>query len=210
LTVPERICAVIPAAGLSRRMGRCKQLLPLGGDTVIVRTVQAALRGGAESVVVVTGQYRQAVEDALAPLGERVTCVYNAAYAETDMLHSVQLGVAALPDCDAFFLLPGDMPAVSAATFAAVRRCWSENQNAVVFPVFSGRKGHPVLIPRRYRALILSYAGTDGLRGLWHTCDTACAQVADSGAVLDMDTPESYEQVKRTLSQINRLEREEL
>ncbi len=190
-------------------MGRCKQLLPLGGDTVIARTVQAALRGGAEPVVVVTGRDRRAVEESLAPFGERVACVYNAAYAETDMLCSVQLGVAALPDCGAFFLLPGDMPAVSSVTFEAVRRCWLENQNAVVFPVFSGRRGHPVLIPRRYRAAILSYAGSDGLRGLWQACDTVCTEVSDGGAVLDMDTPESYERIKRTLSQINRLEREE-
>ena len=51
----KRICALILAAGLSRRMGEFKPLLPLGGTTVIENTVEAALSGGAESTVVVTG-----------------------------------------------------------------------------------------------------------------------------------------------------------
>lgn len=192
-----RLCAVIPAAGLSRRMGRCKQLLPLGSAAVIVKTVSAALRGGVSCAVVVTGRQHKEVEAALSPFGERVQCVYNADYASTDMLRSVQLGVAALPNCDAFFLLPGDMPAVSSATFAPIVACWRNHPRAVVFPRYGARRGHPVLIPAQYRADILTYRGDEGLRGLWRTCQTATVDVGDEGTVLDMDTPETYEQLRK-------------
>jgi molybdenum cofactor cytidylyltransferase len=47
------IAAVVPAAGLSVRMGRPKLTLPVDGGTVIASVVQALLEGGVDTVVVV-------------------------------------------------------------------------------------------------------------------------------------------------------------
>ena len=49
----DMIAAVVPAAGLSQRMGRPKLLLPLHGQTLIARVVTALREGGADRVVVV-------------------------------------------------------------------------------------------------------------------------------------------------------------
>ena len=48
------IVAIVLAAGLSRRMGQAKLLLPLEGRPVVRLTVEAVLTGGVEQVVVVT------------------------------------------------------------------------------------------------------------------------------------------------------------
>ena len=48
-----RMFAVIPAAGLSRRMGRPKLLLSLGGQTIMARLVQAVQASEVSRTVVV-------------------------------------------------------------------------------------------------------------------------------------------------------------
>ena len=47
------VSAILLAAGMSRRMGRCKQLLPLGETTVIGRCLDTLQRGGVSAIVVV-------------------------------------------------------------------------------------------------------------------------------------------------------------
>lgn len=189
------IHALIPAAGLSRRMGDFKPLLPLRGETLIERSVGGALSGGAETAVVVTGYRAAEVEDVLRrAFGARVRFARNAGYAATDMLRSVQLGAAALPPCGAFFLLPGDMPAVGEAVYAALLAARAREAAPVIFPALGGRRAHPPLIDARLIPEILAYDGGGGLRGLWarHEEEIVTVPVDDGGVRLDLDTPEDY------------------
>lgn len=192
----SRICALILAAGRSRRMGAFKPLLPLRNQTVIECTVESALRGGAERAVVVTGNRAEDVEAVLKRrFSDRVRCVRNPDWAHTDMLRSVQLGAAALTDCAALFLLPGDMPFVAPSTFAALLAERERGPAPVLFPTLNGRRGHPPLIDAALIPAILSYAGTDGLRGLWRQYEAHIRTVPaeDSGIFTDLDTPEDYQ-----------------
>ncbi len=194
------ISALIVAAGLSRRMGSFKPLLPLGDTTVIESTVRRALNC-AESAVVVTGFHGDRVAAALCGFGDRVRCVFNPDFAATDMLRSVQIGAAALPDCEAFFLLPGDMPAVSPDTFRALLDAREQGRPLLVFPMLDGCRTHPPLVDAALIPEILAFRGTDGLRGLWraHEGDSVLVPVSDPGVTLDLDTPEDYERCKKLL-----------
>lgn len=49
------VAAILLAAGQSRRMGTCKQLLPLEGRTVIARSLETLLAGGVGELIVVIG-----------------------------------------------------------------------------------------------------------------------------------------------------------
>lgn len=192
----RHISALILAAGRSRRMGAFKPLLPLRGGTVIECTVESALQGGAEWAVVVTGNRAEDVEAVLnARFSDRVRTVRNEEWAHTDMLRSVQIGAAALGDCNAFFLLPGDMPFVDPATFAALLEQRQKSPAPVLFPVANGQRGHPPLIDAALIPAILNYHGEDGLRGLWrqYEADIRTIPVEDSGIFTDLDTPEDYE-----------------
>ena len=196
----KRICALILAAGLSRRMGEFKPLLPLGGTTVIENTVAAALSGGAESTVVVTGYRGDEVETVLRRrFGDTVECVKNPDFAATDMLRSAQIGVAALPECEAFFLLPGDMPAVTPETFRKLLTIREQGRELLVFPTLNGYCKHPPLVDARLIPEILAYHGEGGLRQLWKRFeyDTVTVPVEDGGVWLDLDTPEDYQNCKR-------------
>lgn len=189
------ICGLILAAGLSSRMGEFKPLMPLRGKTLIENTVDSVFSGGATSVTVVVG-YRGGEVAALltSRYGERLHIVWNHDYASTDMLRSIQLGCRALPDCDGFFLLPGDMPLVGRETFRLLSAAWNPDVPGVVFPTLNGCWKHPPLIDCRLMPELLAYEGGGGLRELWrrHEEWIATVSVDDEGTCVDMDTPQDY------------------
>ncbi|MCD7945068.1 MAG: nucleotidyltransferase family protein [Clostridiales bacterium] len=191
----SRLAGLVTAAGMSSRMGAFKPLLPLGEHTVIEATVDSLLTSGAGSVTVVTGYRGDEVEVVLSQhFGEQVDFVRNGDYASTDMLQSVRLGCEALPLCDAFFLLPGDMPAAGEETFRLLADAWRETPDRVVFPTLNGRRKHPPLIPATLIPEILSFCGEGGLRAFWGKLDGRLRTVPaeDPGTGLDLDTPEDY------------------
>lgn len=186
-----RFGAVIPAAGLSSRMGAFKPLLPFGGATVIESSVGSAMQFADEMAVVLGFR-----SDELEPLlrgrfGGRLTLVRNPDYAATDMLRSIQLGLRALGECDAFFLLPADMPAVPACVYRTLIAAFDPDCG-VVYPYADGRRGHPPLISARLIPSILSYEGEGGLRAVLGGADTKYVPVSGGGIFLDLDTPEDY------------------
>ena len=93
------ICALVLAAGQSRRMGTQKLLLPLEGQPVIVHVVDELLRSPVDRVFVVVGEGGRQIREAMA--GRRVHFVTNTD-AEGEMLSSVRCGLTAMPaECDA-------------------------------------------------------------------------------------------------------------
>lgn len=194
------IRALILVAGLSQRMGEFKPLLPLRNKTLIENSVESVLLGGARTATVVTGFHADQVEALLQrSFGDRVRFVRNEAYAVTDMMRSVQIGAAALPECDAFFLLPGDMPLVSQSTFEILLTQRERTKAPVVFPTLRGRRQHPPLIDAALIPAILSYDGENGLRGLWkrYEDDLVTVPVDDEGVWIDIDTPMDYRDCKQ-------------
>lgn len=190
--------AVVPAAGASRRMGRPKLLLPWGEATVLDATVGALLLGGAQRVVVVRAPDGPLVHWQ-PPRRAQVTVN---PHPEDGMLSTIRVGIEALESSgvrpDPLLVCPADLPALCAATVAALLAAYRESPRIVV-PTHMGRRGHPLLIPPRWHGTIRSAVLEGGLRGL---LDLAAAEVVhlrvdDAGAVLDIDTPEDYRALPR-------------
>lgn len=195
------ICGLILAAGLSSRMGAFKPLMPLRGRTLIENTVDSALNGGARSVVVVTGYRGAELEAALrSRYGKEVLPVRNPGFAGTDMMRSIQIGCRALPPCDAFFLLPGDMPVVCQATFHKLLKARPADTVSIVFPTLGGYRKHPPLVDARLIPEILAFQGSGGLRGLWerHEELIRTVPVDDEGVWVDLDTQQDYQMCRLT------------
>lgn len=192
----HRIGGMILAAGLSQRMGDFKPLMPLRDKTLIENTIDSMLMCGISSVTVVLGYRGSQVEEILRSryIGDALTLAYNNAYATTDMLTSVKIGLSAMPQCDAFFLLPGDMPVVSKQTFLAVYRAMPHTAPGIVFPTLEGYRKHPPLIDSRFIPEILHYDGQEGLRGFWRLHEDAVVTVPvdDVGCWTDLDTFTQY------------------
>lgn len=187
----RRFGAVIPAAGMSSRMKTFKPLLPFRDSTVIECTAEVVL-GAVPRAVVVLGNHADEVERALKKrFDERLMIVRNPDYRTTDMLRSVQIGLDALGNCDGFFLLPGDMPAVGNDTFEALMRAF-DDEHMVFFPTYDGRKGHPPLIHASMIPAIRSYRADGGLRAVFREVPQRLIELSDKGITADLDTPKDY------------------
>ncbi len=146
------ISAIVPAAGLSTRMGGPlpKPLLPWGASTVIETVVSTLLATGVADVIVVTGHQGEAIEAALAGHANAVRCVANPAYARGEMLSSIQAGLAVANPASAGALLAlADQPQMQLAVVQQVLRAFDDSTGqALVIPSHAMRRGHPILLPR--------------------------------------------------------------
>ena len=190
----DKLAAVILAAGRSSRMGAFKPLLPFGPDTVIERVISTVREAGVETLRVVVGWQA----DLLIPVLDRhgIPWIRNERF-EEGMYASIQAGVGSLPaGVSAFFLLPGDMPLVQAATLTRLMAEWDQRPGGILYPCHEGRRGHPPLIAATYIPEILHGAPLGGLRVLLgrHAQEARDIECEDPGILVDLDTREEYRQ----------------
>lgn len=199
------ICALVLAAGQSRRMGTQKLLLPLEGQPVIVHVVDELLRSPVDQIFVVIGEEGKQISEAIA--GRRVHVVTNA-NAEGEMLSSVRCGLIAIPEeCAAALVALGDQPSITADVVEKLVRALRTTGRGIVVPTYRGQRGHPLLLAMHYRHEILTRYEDVGLRGLLqaHPEDVLGVEVATPGILEDMDVPEDYRRMIGRFS--NKLDR---
>lgn len=193
----DGIAAILLAAGKSQRMGSCKQLLPLGGTTVIGRCLDTLLKGGVSEIVVVISEAGQSVAEAVSSCP--VSIVVNPD-AGGDMASSIRAGRDALSSAaNAVLICLCDYPLVSAATIADLIGQHQSQPGRIVIPCCEGKRGHPLLFPR---TLLNRLAPGMILRDLvgGHAQQISHIETGDPGILIDMDTPEDYRRI-RTMTQ---------
>ena len=198
--------AVILAAGRAARMGTNKLVLPLGPVTVVGSVLTTAL-AACDRAVVVIGLHdqptRTVVEQTAQKVGavERVELVTGVRY-DPGMFISVQAGLRRVGTADAVLVFPGDVPLIAPATAVAVRDAVLQGGSAIAVPESGGRKGHPVAFAARCIPELLAMSDRSTMRHYMeaHTTDVTLVHVEDPGMLLDLDTPEDYEHVVRSLN----------
>lgn len=183
---------LIPAAGRSERMGDWKPLLPFRGSTILETAVGTALH--ACSRVVLVAGYRGGELVARFAAVPRVRVVTNPDW-ESGMFSSIKVGVAEI-GADRFFIALGDMPYLGPEVYEALL----EHPPAdAVFPVFGGRRGHPVLFRSSVGNLVLA-AGpeTGGMREIAARGSIGEMAWKDDSVLRDIDTPEDYAGAERS------------
>lgn len=189
-----KLGAVVPAAGLSRRMGREKLLLSFGSSTVLERVLSTLSAAGVHERVVVL---RQGLSEALAIVKRTGSRAVVNPHPEEEMLDSIRLGIAELsPDVEAFFVWPADHPAVRSETLMELAALAAPRRVAV--PVYAGRRGHPALVGGGLFNEILRIPPGEGLRYLWRAAPEILLElpVEDRGVLLDLNTPEDLETLR--------------
>lgn len=163
------IAAVIAAAGMSRRMGEFKQLLPWGQTTVIASVVANLAAGGASPILCVVGHRGDDVAAALADLPAQM--LYNPDYAEIEMLRSYQIGVQSLcdgagVDTSGTLLALGDQPHIPVDVLQRIIEEAKQTPDRLVIPSHQMRRGHPIYLPRRLWPDLLALGADQSLRDL--------------------------------------------
>jgi molybdenum cofactor cytidylyltransferase len=191
------IAGVVLAAGLSRRMGQPKMVLPWGNGTVIGNVVGTLLAAGVQIITVVTGGTAKLVETALASY--QVTLVFNPNYSNGEMLFSIQTGLKSLPeDVQAALVVLGDQPHIEQKTVKKIMDLYRQDRPPLIVPSFNMHGGHPWLIEKRLWSQILSLNPPVTMRDFFHTQEGLIhyMQVDSSSILSDLDTPQDYEKDK--------------
>lgn len=192
---------LILAAGMSTRMGDFKPLLKIGNKTMIETVVDQLLDIGVQQVTVVLGYRGEEIRQVLqsnAKRSDRIRFAYNKDYETTQMLDSVKIGLGNMEACDWFFVVPGDMPAISNHTYQILQEQAEACPLKVLFPVLEGYRKHPPLVSWSCREDILRFEGK-GLRALWNQYDGRILEIPleDKGCTIDVDNPFDYQKVCR-------------
>ncbi|HEY3173426.1 MAG TPA: nucleotidyltransferase family protein [Thermoanaerobaculia bacterium] len=190
-----KLGAVVPAAGLSRRMGREKILLPFGSSTMLETVLARLAQANISRTVVVLRPDLPAAEAAARAGGADV--VVNP-HPEDEMLVSIRLGIERIAGTvDAVFVWPADHPAVSADTLQ--RLAAAASREIAVLPIYEGRRGHPALVGAELLAGVAEIPPNEGLRWLWRDRADAVRELAvdDPGVVENLDDPDTYEKARR-------------
>jgi molybdenum cofactor cytidylyltransferase len=186
------ICAIVLAAGESRRMGSHKLLLPFGRTTVIGHIIEQLVHSALDAVYVVVGHEGNRITEELS--GRSVTVVANPDY-KLGMLSSVRRGLRALPQpCEKVLVALGDQPAITSELVDHMVESLSTTDKGILVPLYRGKRGHPILFSIHYRNEIMTSFDDVGLRGLLQSHPNGILELSvTTPAVLsDIDSPEDY------------------
>jgi molybdenum cofactor cytidylyltransferase len=199
------VSGVVLAAGASTRMGRPKQLLPVGDRCLLRRVLDAALASRLDEVIVVLGHRADEIRDALAldslapDAGGRARVVVNSEHADGQST-SLRCGLRAADErAQAVAVLLGDQPAVGAELIDRVVAAFLAAAAPLARPVYpdaGGAPGHPVLLARRIWPELDGLTGDGGARALMAARPEWLLEVAVAGQPpADVDTLEDYQRV---------------
>jgi molybdenum cofactor cytidylyltransferase len=192
-----RCSAVILAAGASSRMGKAKQLLPLGESTVLAQTLAHVRSAALHEIVLVLGASAEAIRCQLSSPQE-LKIVVNQAY-QQGMASSLRAGLSAVdPGSDAALIILGDQPFIRSETLGRIVDEYRRSQAQIVIPMHQGQRGNPVLLDRSVFAEVMALEGDVGSRAIFahHLDGIVNVEVEDSAILLDLDEPADYQRLK--------------
>jgi len=191
-----RVSAVILAAGMSKRMGAPKQLLPINGKPLLQNVLENLRQSRAAEIIVVLGASAGEIQQQIDFGGARV--VINEQF-ELGMGTSLRPGLAAVDArSSAALIVLADQPFVSAQTFDRLIEQYEQHHPQIAIPIYKGFRGNPILLDRSVFPEVMALSGDVGCRAIFgsHIENILKVSVEDIGILLDIDTQEDLEKLR--------------
>ena len=191
-----KMTAIVPAAGMSVRMGQNKLLLNYRGKPLVAHAVDILLESKVDEVVVVLGHEAEKVREGLT--GRPVRFIENPDY-RLGLSTSVRAGFEAISSgSGAIMIYLADQPLLEAEEVNSLIRAYAEarkTNKSIVVPFFRGRRGNPVILDCSYKEAVLDVVGDTGCRRVIkrHPDQVLVVEMETDHAVRDVDTMEDYE-----------------
>ena len=187
-----KIGAIILAAGLSKRMGQPKLLLPIKGKPLFRYPLEQAMRNRMKPICLIAGQHMQAFQTESSDL-VNVEYIYNPGY-EKGMSSSLKIGIENIKyRTDAAIIFLADQPFVPDLVIQSMIEQF-DNDTRIVRPQYQGNSGHPILIDKSLYDEFLNLEGDQGGKEIIkkYKKDTKILSFDHTFWGMDIDTPEDY------------------
>ncbi|MBC2703049.1 molybdenum cofactor cytidylyltransferase [Desulfobacula sp.] len=193
----KKISGIILAAGSASRMGKTKQLLPFGENTLLGQVIQNAGESALHEIIVVLGHCAEKIEQAIDLSSTKI--IRNTAYSKgqsTSLIKGLE-NVSSI--CDAAIFLLGDQPLVTAAIINKLIDAFETSNAPIVIPYCNGKRGNPVIIARPLFHRLKSLSADTGARALFDEFKRSILKVSipDEAILVDVDTIDDYEKLKK-------------
>jgi len=189
----ERIGAVILAAGASSRMGKPKQLLKYGGQTLVRRAVLAARGAECNPVVIVTGAHGEELKEELHGLNLREA---NNPEWESGIGSSIRAGIQAVVKANdkvtALILMLCDQPFVTSDVLSGLITTHREGGGEIVASSYGGTIGVPALFGKAFFAELVRLESGAGAKQVIQRHLTQVHLLPFPQGEIDLDTPADF------------------
>lgn len=193
------ISALVLAAGMSRRMGRSKQLLRLGDSTLLERSLASVRKANVDEIILVLGCDAEEIQRSVSTSG--LVVVLNEQY-QQGMGTSLRRGLSAMnAEAHGAFVILADQPFVSPTTLNQMVDHHHHHKPQVTIPTYKGFRGNPILLDRSVFPELADLRGDVGCRAIFgnHTGNIHKFAVEDPGILLDVDTLDDLDKLQELL-----------
>jgi len=189
--------AIVPAAGVSQRMGRPKLLLPWAGQRVIDVVLSAWQQSQVTRTIVIAYAEDHEIIDSCQSAGVDVVAISTRT---KDMKATIKIGLSQIEQTespqsdDAWLVAPADLPNLSSPAIDHVLQAFQAGPPTSIVPVHKGRHGHPALLPWSMVPIFNKLSNHEGLNTLLRgdgVCQLECPEEIWPGT--DVNTPEEYQ-----------------
>lgn len=199
----ERIAGLILAAGASTRMGQPKQLLRVGGKTLIERVVSEALKSDLDTVVLVLGHRAEEIRAALGQIAghPKLKIIENRQYRH-GMSSSIIAGLSEVEESHGHvMILLGDMPQITSDLINLLLYRYLDSSLPIGAISIKAKRSHPVIISRELYHELQKLKGDVGARSLfWKYSERVCLVEPEFFCDnRDIDTQEDYSEYRKSL-----------
>jgi len=195
VSVKGKVAGIILAAGMSKRMGTIKSLLPWGDGLLLDRVIDNAHRSELSTLIVVLGYGAQTIAEKINFQNSEVVINPDYRKGHSSSLQAGLGGVSA--DTDGALFLLGDQPFVTAEIINSLIHAFTSRPSALVIPTCRGKRGNPVLVHRAIFDRLQKISGDTGPRVLFDQLREQIleVEVSDPAIHIDMDTMEEYQEL---------------
>lgn len=188
------ISAIILAAGESKRMGENKFLLPWGKKKMLAQTLEVYLTSPVTETILVLGHEAERIMAEISTLPAKT--VINPAYKE-GLSSSLRCGLLAVNQKATGILIAlGDQPGIDRKVVNDLLSAFQESfpRHNIFVPTWAGRRGHPVILSRKFFGDIQKLRGDVGAREILRQNEEEIFEVqVETEAILwDIDTRGDY------------------
>jgi len=189
--------AIVLAAGSSSRMGRPKQLLKIGGVTLVDRTITVARGAGFTRPVLVLGAHADTISRQ-SQMACHCDIVVNQDF-HKGQSSSLVAGIRhILGTCDGAVVMLCDQPFLHAKLIRELTDVFISVKPDFLYPVHKQQRGNPVVLNSSVFQKLLNATGDQGARFLLNdsSLHIVAHDVDDPAVLIDIDTPAEYEKYR--------------